>query len=77
MQVTTFLGDRHTFNTAVSELMILSNVLRDMESVSHTKEYHEALCTLTVLLAPMAPHFTSELWEGLTTEFNFKQIKVS
>lgn len=67
-QVTVFLGERHTFNTAVSELMILSNVLRDLEATeSQSREYHEGLSTLIVLLAPMAPHFSSELWERLAS----------
>ena len=43
--------------------MILSNLLRDSEN--GTPEFQNALTTLCILLAPMAPHFASEMWEHL------------
>ena len=52
------------FNAAVNELMVLSNVLRDTQNVSDSEEFHQALVVLCKLLAPMAPHISSELWEG-------------
>ena len=59
---------RHSFNVAVSALMTLSNVLQDCSStMAGSAEYHMALSTLTVLLAPMAPHMASELWSGEST----------
>lgn len=44
--------------------MVLSNVLRDSQGVSDSEEFHQALAVLCTLLAPMAPHISSELWEG-------------
>jgi len=44
-------------NTAVSQLMIFVNALSKQEKVS-TKEFE----TLLILLAPIAPHMTEELW---------------
>ena len=44
--------------------MVLSNVLRDTQNVSDSEEFHQALVVLCKLLAPMAPHISSELWEG-------------
>lgn len=61
------MDGQHTLNTALPELMKLSNILRDHAHSSHTLPYHEALTTLVVLLAPMAPHVSCELWEGLVT----------
>ena len=40
--------------------MKLTNTLGDASMIS--KSYHESVCTLLTLLAPMAPHITSELW---------------
>ena len=44
--------------------MVLSNVLQDTQNVSDSEEFHQALVVLCKLLAPMAPHISSELWEG-------------
>ncbi|XP_040301030.1 leucine--tRNA ligase, mitochondrial isoform X1 [Herpailurus yagouaroundi] len=33
--------------------------------VLHSPEFEDAVCALTVMAAPMAPHITSELWAGL------------
>ncbi len=57
---------RYSLNTALPELMILSNVLRDHTPSRHTLPYHEALTTLVLLLSPMAPHVSCSLWEGLS-----------
>ena len=71
-QVTVALEEKHTFNVAVAELMSLSNVLRDSPSVLHSEEFHQSLVTLCTLLAPMAPHMASELWNG---EFTMPVIR--
>ena len=64
-QVTEMMERRHSFNVAVSALMTLSNVLQGCSSsIAGSAEYHMALSTLTVLLAPMAPHMASQLWSG-------------
>ncbi|HEU5454176.1 MAG TPA: leucine--tRNA ligase, partial [Nocardioides sp.] len=52
------------FNTAVSELMGLSNAIGEAGAAGATDDaLEEAVDTLLVLLAPMAPHITEELWE--------------
>ena len=58
------LEHRHAFNVAVAELMILSNFLKERREMRGGREYHLALETLCLLLAPMAPHISSELWTG-------------
>jgi leucyl-tRNA synthetase len=60
-------GDIETlsFNTAISQMMILVNALTNapVKSVS-------AFRTLLLLLNPFAPHLTSELWEVLAEKFS-------
>ncbi|MBH8573625.1 leucine--tRNA ligase [Nostocaceae cyanobacterium CENA369] len=53
--------DEYQFNTAVSELMKLSNALTDA-SCKDSPIYAEGIETLVVLLAPFAPHIADELW---------------
>jgi len=57
--------DKDTFNVAVASLMRFSRSLKDLDEFQGTPDYHDCLCTLCVLLAPMAPHISSELWEQL------------
>lgn len=54
-----------SFNTAISQMMILVNALTiaPVRSVS-------AVRTLLVLLNPFAPHLSSELWETLAKKFD-------
>jgi leucyl-tRNA synthetase len=54
-------GD-YQFNTAVSELMKLSNAMGDHLEASGEAVATEALRTLLILLAPFAPHLAEELW---------------
>ncbi|MEM9447191.1 MAG: leucine--tRNA ligase [Cyanobacteria bacterium P01_E01_bin.6] len=56
-------GD-YQFNTAVSELMKLSNALNDATCAA-SPVYAEGIQTLLLLLAPFAPHITEELWHQL------------
>ncbi|MBF2087462.1 MAG: leucine--tRNA ligase [Synechococcales cyanobacterium K44_A2020_017] len=56
-------GD-YQFNTAVSELMKLSNALSDADCQT-SAVYHEGIETLVILMAPFAPHIAEELWQGL------------
>lgn len=48
------------FNTAISQLMILSNHLAELPTVPK-----HAFEGLLMLLAPLAPHLSHELWEAL------------
>ena len=59
-------GDIETlsFNTAISQMMILVNALTNAPAKPLS-----ALRTLLVLLNPFAPHLTSELWQILADRF--------
>jgi leucyl-tRNA synthetase len=63
-QITEDLADDYQFNTAVSELMKLSNALTDAPC-KDSAIYTEGVQTLLKLLAPFAPHMAEELWQGL------------
>lgn len=62
--VTEDLEGEYQFNTAVSELMKLSNALTDAEC-KDSPVYGEGIETLILLMAPFAPHITEELWQGI------------
>jgi leucyl-tRNA synthetase len=55
-------GD-YQFNTAVSEMMKLSNALNDAKC-KDSPIYAEGINTLIRLLAPFAPHIADELWHN-------------
>jgi leucyl-tRNA synthetase len=59
------LQDPYQFNTAIAELMKLSNAMTS--HLEHCSEAvaNEALNALLVLLAPFAPHLASDLWQQL------------
>jgi leucyl-tRNA synthetase len=63
-QITEDLEGEYQFNTAVSELMKLSNALTDAPC-KDSAIYVEGIQTLIKLLAPFAPHMAEELWQGL------------
>lgn len=53
----------HKFNTGVSSLMKLSNVLEDKTGGNKlSKEQYEVILKL---IAPFAPHMAEELWQGV------------
>jgi leucyl-tRNA synthetase len=55
---------RWSYNTAVAAFMEFTNTLyRYVQSGSRTATLAEAVDTMLLLLAPMAPHVTAELWE--------------
>ncbi|MEP7041065.1 MAG: leucine--tRNA ligase [Chloroflexota bacterium] len=63
------------FNTALSKLMQLTNALgaaRD-DGLAGTDAYAEAVDTLLLLLAPMAPHITEELWSRRGEPYSIHQ----
>ena len=63
-EVTDDLEGEYQFNTAVSELMKLSNALGDAKC-KDSPVYAEGIETLILLLAPFAPHIAEELWHGI------------
>jgi leucyl-tRNA synthetase len=60
--ITEDLDGDYQFNTAVSELMKLSNALTDADC-KDSPVYAEGIETLLLLAAPFAPHMTEELWQ--------------
>lgn len=75
-KVTTDIGTRFMFNTAVSSIMELVNALYlyKEQSAAKPEVEREALESILILLAPFAPHITEELWAGLgKTESIHKQ----
>lgn len=63
-EVTEDVEGEYQFNTAISELMKLSNAFADSSS-KDSPIYAEGIHTLVVLLAPFAPHISEELWHLL------------
>ncbi|MCX5970382.1 MAG: class I tRNA ligase family protein, partial [Coprothermobacterota bacterium] len=61
------IEERFRLNTAISAMMELVNAWGDYQAVSPYERNQtvemEVLETLTLLLAPFAPHIASELWE--------------
>jgi leucyl-tRNA synthetase len=68
--VTNDIKVKRTFNTAISQLMKLSNTLgaSSLELRLQSDLYYQALRSLVLMLAPMAPHICSEMWEALVTK---------
>ncbi|XP_058244122.1 probable leucine--tRNA ligase, mitochondrial [Hemibagrus wyckioides] len=68
VQVTSHLTEDFLLNAAISRMMGLTNTLSQASPrvVLHSVEFEQALVSLCVMAAPMAPHLTSELWAGLS-----------
>lgn len=58
------LDEEYQFNTAISELMKLSNALSDAKC-QDSPVYREGIETLVKLMAPFAPHIAEEMWHNL------------
>jgi leucyl-tRNA synthetase len=69
MKVTRDIEDRYHFNTAISAIMELFNTMSAIEEDERKPQQvavmRFAMQTLTLLLAPIVPHFAEELWETL------------
>lgn len=63
--VTVDFGERKTFNTAIAKIMELLNAVKafDDNSSQSTVVVKEALTSAVLMLSPIAPHVTQELWE--------------
>ncbi|HEY6709202.1 MAG TPA: class I tRNA ligase family protein, partial [Actinomycetota bacterium] len=59
--------ERFRFNTAISKLMVLSNGLADAIRAGRgsAAQRRDAADRLVLLLAPLAPFITEELWRGV------------
>ena len=62
--ITEDVQDEYQFNTAISELMKLSNALTDADC-NNSPIYAEGIQTLVIMLAPFAPHIGDELLQLL------------
>lgn len=62
--ITEDVEEEYQFNTAISELMKLSNALTDAKC-NNSPIYAEGILTLVIMLAPFAPHIADELWHLL------------
>ena len=69
MKVTRDIEDRYHFNTAISAMMELFNTMSGIERADGDSQQagvmRFGLESLTLLLAPIVPHFAEELWESL------------
>ncbi|XP_077993172.1 putative leucine--tRNA ligase, mitochondrial [Glandiceps talaboti] len=68
-EVTRMYSEEYMFSVAISRLQKLSNLLRKAPDsvIQNSAEFEQTLCDICIMLAPMAPHFTSELWKGLSS----------
>jgi leucyl-tRNA synthetase len=66
-KVTDDIGRRHTFNTAIAANMELINELLkfDDDSEQGRAVRHEAIENIVLLLSPIVPHITQQLWNDL------------
>ena len=61
------VGQNHKFNTAIAQVMTLMNVLEKAPQATEQDRalIHEGLETVTLLLAPITPHISHDLWNRL------------
>jgi leucyl-tRNA synthetase len=61
------VGQNHKFNTAIAQVMTLMNVLEKAPQATEQDRalVQEGLETVTLLLAPITPHISHELWSRL------------
>jgi len=61
------VGQHHKFNTAIAQVMTLMNVLEKAATASEQERalLQEGLETVALLLAPITPHISHELWQQL------------
>jgi leucyl-tRNA synthetase len=64
-----------SFNTAVAAIMELRNAIIDAQKAANvqTKTWNEAVDSLLLLLAPISPHITEELWQQRGRHYSIHQ----
>ena len=64
------IGRRYTFNTAIAAVMELINELAKYKDDSKQGKaiMHEAIEFITLMLSPIVPHITQQLWQNLGHE---------
>ena len=69
-QASTDVGLHHKFNTAIAQVMTLMNVLEKASQATAQDRalLQEGLETVALLLAPITPHISHELWNRLGHE---------
>ena len=67
--------DKFKFNTSIASLMELTNHLNKVwaDSSVSPEMWRECVEKLLLMLAPMAPHLTEELWERAGREYSIHQ----
>lgn len=66
-KVTEDLEERFHFNTAIASVMELLNILQpaDLKTAQFPAVMKEALQSVVMLMSPIVPHITEELWQRL------------
>lgn len=75
-KVTSDVGNRFNFNTAISSIMELINAMyQERENLNQVRPavIEEILRNGLILLSPFAPHITEELWQGCGYEGSVHQ----
>ncbi|MFK3772184.1 leucine--tRNA ligase [Pseudomonas sp. NPDC089406] len=69
-QASTDVGQYHKFNTAIAQVMTVMNVLEKAPQATAQDRalLQEGLEAVTLLLAPITPHISHELWQQLGHE---------
>ncbi|QQE84711.1 leucine--tRNA ligase [Pseudomonas putida] len=69
-QASTDVGQYHKFNTAIAQVMTVMNVLEKAPQSTEQDRalLQEGLEAVTLLLAPITPHISHELWKALGHE---------
>ena len=75
-EITEDIEGDYQFNTAISELMKLSNALNDTKDKS-TITFAEGIRSLILLVAPFAPHIADELWSQISPQQESQESKGS
>ena len=65
--------ERLKFNTAIAALMELTRWAEKERPLMSAEEWSRTTKTITLLLAPLAPHLAEELWERLGHEYSVHQ----